>query len=102
MIDFAQETGRGRQSSKAVDSIVLLTDIETRDLSHKEPAELSIDEIAIKVFIETKEYQRLVMSSYLDKEGRTCTDIEDRPYNHCSKGVADWTVTQVQQAEEVQ
>jgi len=34
---------------------VLLTDIKTCDLAHKEPAELSIDEIAIKVFIKTKE-----------------------------------------------
>jgi superfamily II DNA helicase RecQ len=102
MIDFAQESGRGRQSSKAVDSIVLLTDVETRDLARKEPAELSIDEIAIKVFIETKECRQLVMSGYLDEEGKTCTDAQGRLCNHCSKGVADWTATQVQQAEEVQ
>jgi hypothetical protein len=56
--------------------IVLLIDIETRDLAYKEPAELSINEIVIKVFIETKEYRQLVISSYLDKEGKTYTDIQ--------------------------
>jgi superfamily II DNA or RNA helicase len=102
MIDFAQETGRGGRSGEAVDSIVLLTDVETRDLARKEPAELSIDEMAMKVFIETKECRRLVMSGYLDEEGRTCADVEGRPCDHCGEGVADWTATQVRRAEEVQ
>jgi superfamily II DNA or RNA helicase len=102
MIDFAQESGRGGRSGEAVDSIVLLTDVETRDLARKEPAELSIDEMAMKVFIETKECRRLVMSGYLDEEGKTCADAQGRPCDHCGEGVADWTATQVRRAEEVQ
>ena len=102
MIDFAQETVRGGRSGEAVDSIVLLTDVETRDLGRKEAAELSIDEMAMKVFIETKECRRLVMSGYLDEEGKRCADVEGRPRDHCGEGVADWTATQVRRAEEVQ
>ena len=102
MIDFAQETGRGGRSGEAVDSIVLLTDVESRELARKEAAELSIDEMAMKVFIETKECRRLVMSGYLDEEGKTCADVEGRPCDHCGEGIADWTATQVRRAEEVQ
>lgn len=102
MIDFAQETGRGGRSGEAVDSIVLLTDTESRDLARKEPAELSIDEMAMKVFIETKGCRRLVMSGYLDEEGKTCADVQGRPCDHCGEGVADWTATQVRRAQEVQ
>lgn len=54
MIDFVQETGHGGRSGEAVNSIVLLTDVESQELARKEAAELSIDEIAMKVFIETK------------------------------------------------
>ena len=102
MIDFAQETGRGGRSGDAVDSIMLLTDVEARDLARKEPAELSIDEMSIKVFIETKECRQLVMSGYLDEEGKTCADVKGRPCDHCGEGVADWTAMQVRRAEEVQ
>jgi superfamily II DNA or RNA helicase len=102
MIDFAQETGRGGRSGEPVDSIVLLTDAESRDLARKEAAELSIDEMAMKVFLETKECRRLVMSGYLDEEGKTCADVEGRPCDHCGEGIADWTATQVRRAEEVQ
>jgi superfamily II DNA helicase RecQ len=57
MIDFAQETGHRGRSGEAVDLIVLLTDVESQELARKEAAELSIDEMAMKVFIETKECQ---------------------------------------------
>lgn len=102
MIDFAQETGRGGRSGEAVDSIVLLTDVESRELGRKDAAEMSIDEMAMKVFIETKECRRLVMSGYLDEEGKTCADVEGRPCDHCGEGIADWTATQVRRAEEAQ
>ena len=102
MIDFAQETGRGGRSGEAVDSIVLLTDVESRELGRKDAAELSIDEMAMKVFIETKECRRLVMSGYLDEEGKTCADVEGRPCDHCGEGIADWTAMQIRRAEEAQ
>jgi superfamily II DNA helicase RecQ len=57
MIDFVQETGHRGHSGEAVDSIVLLTDIKSQELARKEAAELSINEMAMKVFIETKECQ---------------------------------------------
>lgn len=102
MVDFAQETGRGGRSGEAVDSIVLLTDVESRDLARKEAAERSMDKMAMKVFIETKECGRMVMSGYLDEGGKTCADIEGRPCDHCGEGIADWTATQVRRAEEMQ
>jgi superfamily II DNA helicase RecQ len=102
MIDFAQETGRGGRSGEAVDSIVLLTDVESQELARKDAAELSIDEMAIKVFIETRECRRLAMSAYLDEEGKTCRDVEGRPCDRCGEGTADWSATQVRRAEEAQ
>jgi hypothetical protein len=35
------------------------------------------------------------MSGYLDKEGKTCADVEGRLCDHCGEGVTDWTATQV-------
>jgi superfamily II DNA or RNA helicase len=102
MIDFAQETGRGGRNGEDVDSIILLTDLESQKLRKSEAAELSIDEMAMKRFIETKECRRLAMSAYLDEEGKTCRDVEGRACDHCGEGIADWTATQVRKAEEVQ
>jgi superfamily II DNA helicase RecQ len=89
MIDFAQDAGRGGHSGEAVDSIVLLTDMESQRLGRKEAAELSIDEMTVKRFIETKECRRPAMSGYLDEEGKTCGDVEGRPCDHCGERVAD-------------
>jgi superfamily II DNA helicase RecQ len=38
MIDFAQETGHGGRSGEAVDSIVLLTDVESQELARRQPS----------------------------------------------------------------
>ncbi len=102
MIDFAQETGRGGRNGEGVDSIILLTDLESQKLRKTEAVELSIDEMAMKRFIETKECRRLAMSAYLDEEGQTCGDVEGRACDHCGEGIADWTAAQVRKAEEVQ
>ena len=101
MIDFAQETGRGGRNGEDVDSIILLTDLESQKLRKTEAAELSIDEMAVKRFIETKECRRLAMSAYLDEEGKACRDVDGRACDHCGEGIADWTATQVRKAKEV-
>jgi superfamily II DNA helicase RecQ len=89
MIDFAQETGRGGRNGEDVDAIILLTDLESQKLRKTKAAKLSIDEMAIKRFIETKECRRLAMSAYLDKEGKTCRDVKGRGCDHCGEGIAD-------------
>ncbi|KFZ12613.1 hypothetical protein V501_04123 [Pseudogymnoascus sp. VKM F-4519 (FW-2642)] len=55
LIDFAQETGRGGRAREEVDLIILLEDSEYRQLKRQEAAELTVDELAMQRFIQTRE-----------------------------------------------
>jgi len=69
MIDFAQETGRGGRAGEDVDSIILLEDSQYQRLEKQDAAELTIDELAMQRFIQTRDCRRFAMSGYLDEEG---------------------------------
>jgi hypothetical protein len=84
-----------------VDSILLLTDLESQKLRKTEAAELSIDEMAMKRFIEIKECRRLAMSAYIDEEGKRCRDVKGRACDHCGEGIAGYTAMQMRKVEEV-
>jgi superfamily II DNA helicase RecQ len=102
MIDFAQETGRGGRAGEDVDSIILLEDFEYRRLEKWDAAELTIDELAMQRFIQTKDCRRFAMSAYLDEEGKTCEEVSGRPCDCCGGGVSDWRAGQVRAAKELQ
>ncbi|KFX86057.1 hypothetical protein O988_09786, partial [Pseudogymnoascus sp. VKM F-3808] len=102
LIDFAQETGRGGRAGEEVDSIILLEDSKYRRLERQEAAELTVDELAMQRFIQTRECRRFAMSGYLDEEGQTCEEVGGRLCDCCGGGVADWTAGQVRRAKELQ
>jgi superfamily II DNA helicase RecQ len=102
MIDFAQETGRGGRAGEEVDSIILLEDGEFQRLEKQDAAELTVDELAMQRFIQTRECRRFAMSGYLDEEGQTCEEAGGRLCDCCGGGVADWTAGQVRAAQELQ
>jgi len=102
MIDFAQETGRGGRAGEDVDSIILVEDLEYQRLQKQDAAELTMDELAMHRFIQTRDCRRFAMSGYLDEEGQTCEDVGGRLCDTCGGGIADWTSSQVRTAKELQ
>lgn len=102
MIDFAQETGRGGRAGEDVDSIILLEDSEHQRLEKQDAAELTVDELAMQRFIQTRDCRRFAMSGYLDEEGQTCEEVGGRLCDCCGGGVSDWTASQVRTGQEVQ
>jgi superfamily II DNA helicase RecQ len=102
MIDFAQETGRGGRAGEEVDSIILLEDGEFQRLEKQDAAELTVDELAMQRFIQTRECRRFAMSGYLDEEGQPCEEAGGRLCDCCGGGVADWTAGQVRAGQELQ
>ncbi|KAH7383390.1 P-loop containing nucleoside triphosphate hydrolase protein, partial [Cadophora sp. MPI-SDFR-AT-0126] len=83
MIDFAQEIGRGGRAGEDVDSIVLLEDAEYQRLEKQDAAELTINELAMQRFIQTRECRRFAMSGYLDEEGQICKEVGGRLCDCC-------------------
>lgn len=102
MIDFAQETGRGGRAGEDVDSIILLEDSVYRRLEKQDAAELTIDELAMQRFIQTRDCRRFAMGGYLDEEGQTCDEVGGRLCDCCGGGVSDWSAGQVRAAKELQ
>ena len=102
MIDFAQETGRGGRAGEDLDLIILLEDLEYQRLNKQDAAELTVDELAMQRFIETRDCRRFTMSGYLDEEGQSCDEVGGRLCDCCGGGVSDWTASQVRTAKEVQ
>jgi superfamily II DNA helicase RecQ len=102
MIDFAQETGRGGRAGEDVDSIILLEDSVYQRLEKQDAAELTIDELAMQRFIQTRDCRRFAMGGYLDEEGQTCDEVGGRLCDCCGGGVADWSAGQVRAATELQ
>jgi superfamily II DNA helicase RecQ len=102
MIDFAQETGRGGRAGEDVDSIILLEDSQYQRLEKQDAAALTVDELAMQRFIQTRDCRRFAMSGYLDEEGQTCEEVGGRLCDCCGGGVSDWTAGQVRTAQELQ
>jgi superfamily II DNA helicase RecQ len=102
MIDFAQETGRGGRAGEDVDSIILLEDSEYQRLVQQDAAALTVDELAMQRFIQTRDCRRFAMSGYLDEDGQTCEEVGGRLCDCCGGGISDWTASQVRTAQELQ
>ena len=85
-----------------MDSIILLEDSIYQRLEKQDATELTIDELTIQRFIQTRDYRRFAIGGYLDEEGQTCDEVSSRLYDYYGGGVTDWSTRQVRIATELQ
>jgi hypothetical protein len=71
-------------------------------LEKQDAAELTVDELVMQRFIQTRDCRRFAMSGYLDEEGQTCEEIDRQLCDCDGGGVADWSARQVRAAQELQ
>jgi superfamily II DNA helicase RecQ len=100
MIDYAQESRRGGQAGKRVDSVVLVEQGEVEQTMKQRRDDLDVQ--AMGTFIIGSGCWRGLMSSYLDGKRVDCNDIDSAGCDWCGEGARGWQDAQQQASLEWQ